>query len=39
MVFTVVYLNILIQSIAITDRMFNFGKLFRKNAITFDPQR
>ena len=31
-----VYLNILTQSIAITDSMFNFGHFFYKNAITFD---
>ena len=29
-------MNILIQSIAITDKMFNFCKLLTKNAITFD---
>ena len=29
-------LNILNKSIAITHSMFNFGKLFTKNAITFD---
>ena len=27
--------NILTKSIAITDSMFNFGKFFTKNAITF----
>ena len=32
-----VYLNILTQSIAITDSMFNFGNFLTKNAITFDP--
>ena len=31
-----VYLNILTQSIAITDSMFNFGNFFINNAITFD---
>ena len=31
-----VCLNILTKSIAITDSMFNFGKFFIKNAITFD---
>ena len=31
-----VYLNILTQSIAITDSMFNFGNFLTKNAITFD---
>ena len=31
-----VYLNILTQSIAITDSMFNFGKCLTKDAITFD---
>ena len=31
-------MNILTQSIAITDSMFNFGNFFfTKNAITFDP--
>ena len=30
------FLNILTQSIAITDSMFNFDKFFTKNAITFD---
>ena len=33
-----VYLNILTQSIAITDSMFNFGNFLTKNAITFDPK-
>ena len=33
-----VYLNILNQSIAITDSMFNFGNFLAKNAITFDPK-
>ena len=33
-----VYLNILTQSIAIRDSMFNFGNLLIKNAITFDPK-
>ena len=32
------YLNILTQSIAITDSMFNFGNFLTKNAITFDPK-
>ena len=31
-----VYVNILTQSIAITDSMFNFGNFLRKKAITFD---
>ena len=31
-----VYLNILTQSIAITDSMFNFGIFLTKNAIIFD---
>ena len=31
-----VYLNILTQSITITDSMFNFGKFLTKNVITFD---
>ena len=34
--FFLVCLNILTKSIAITDSMFNFGKFFTKNAITFD---
>ena len=33
-----VYLNILTQSIAITDSMFNFGNILTKNAITFDQK-
>ena len=33
-----VYLNILTQSIAITDSMFNFGNFLTKNAITFDQK-
>ena len=33
-----VYLNILTQSIANTDSMFNFGNFLTKNAITFDPK-
>ena len=33
-----VYLNILTQSIAITDGMFNFGNFLTKNAITFDQK-
>ena len=33
-----VYLNILTQSTAITDSMFNFGNFFTKNAITFDQK-
>ena len=33
-----VYLNILTQSIAITDSMFNFGNFLTKNAITFDEK-
>ena len=33
-----VYMNILTQSIAITDSMFNFGNLLTKNAITFDQK-
>ena len=32
------YLNILTQSIAIIDSMFNFGNFLTKNAITFDPK-
>ena len=32
------YLNILTQSIAITDSMFNFGNFLTKNAITFDEK-
>ena len=32
------YLNILTQSIAITDSMFNFGNFLTKNAITFDQK-
>ena len=31
-------MNILTQSIAITDRMFNFGNFLTKNAITFDQK-
>ena len=31
-------MNILTQSIAITDSMFNFGNFLTKNAITFDPK-
>ena len=31
-------LNILTQSIAITDSMFNFGNFLTKNAITFDQK-
>ena len=31
-----VYLNILTQSISITDSMFNLAKFWTKNAITFD---
>ena len=33
-----VYLNILTQSIAITDSMFSFGNFLTKNAITFDQK-
>ena len=33
-----VYLNILTQSIAITDSMFNFGNFLTKNATTFDQK-
>ena len=33
-----VYLNILTQSIAITDSMFNFGNILTKHAITFDQK-
>ena len=33
-----VYMNILTQSIAITDSMFNFGNFLTKNAITFDQK-
>ena len=33
-----IYLNILTQSIAITDSMFNRGNFLTKNAITFDPK-
>ena len=36
--FFLVYLNILTQSIAITDSMFNFGNFLTKNAITFDQK-
>ena len=36
--FFFVYLNILTQSIAITDSMFNFGNFLTKNAITFDQK-
>ena len=32
------FLNILTQSIAITDSMFNFGNFLTKNAITFDQK-
>ena len=31
-------MNILTQSIAITDSMFNFGNFLTKNAITFDQK-
>ena len=31
-------MNILTQSIAITDSMFNFGNVLTKNALTFDPK-
>ena len=31
-------MNILTQSIAIIDSMFNFGNFLTKNAITFDPK-
>ena len=34
--FFLAYLNVLTQSIAITDSMFNFGKVLTKYAITFD---
>ena len=33
-----VYLNILTQSVVITDSMFNFGNFLTKNAITFDQK-
>ena len=33
-----VYLNILTQSIAITDSMFNLGNFLTKNGITFDQK-
>ena len=33
-----VYSNILTQSIAITNNMFNFGIFLTKNAITFDQK-
>ena len=33
-----VYLNILTQSIAITDSMFNFGNFLTRNAVTFDQK-
>ena len=33
-----VYLNILTQSIVITDSMLNFGNFLTKNAITFDQK-
>ena len=33
-----VYLNILTQSIAITNSMFNFGNFLTKNALTFDEK-
>ena len=36
--FFLVYLNILTQSIAITDSMFNFGNSLTKKAITFDQK-
>ena len=36
--FFLVYMNILTQSIAITDSMFNFGNFLTKNAITFDQK-
>ena len=32
------FFNILTQSIAITDSMFNFGNFLTKNAITFDQK-
>ena len=32
------FLNILTQSIAITDSMFNFGNFLTKNAMTFDQK-
>ena len=32
------FLNILTQSIAITDSMFNFDNFLTKNAITFDQK-
>ena len=31
-------MNILTQSVAITDSMFNFGNFLTKNAITFDQK-
>ena len=31
-----VYLNVLTQSIAITDSIFNFGNFLTKKAITYD---
>ena len=34
----VAYLNILTQSIAITNSMLNFGNFLTKNAITFDQK-
>ena len=34
-----VYLNILTQSIVITDSMFNFGDFLTKSAITFDQKK
>ena len=34
----IIFFNILTQSIAITDSMFNFGNFFMKNAITFDQK-
>ena len=33
-----VYLNIVTQSIVITDSMFNIGKFLTKNTITFDNE-
>ena len=33
-----IHMNILTQSIAITDNMFNFGNILTKNAITFDQK-
>ena len=37
--FFLVYLDILTQSIAITDSMFNFGKFLTKIVITFDRKK